>query len=122
MADIRSFADSYQSQVDERRQLGVPPLPLDKELTERLAGLRSERVRSSREFFQQNADKFHAQQDLIASYEQYADTVADTLDQAALPQRQLVLATEAALADGQAVRLADHAYRVVVERVEDLAP
>ena len=69
----------------------VDALPLDDELKERLENLREERVRSSREFFEQNADKFHAQQDMIASYEQYAETVAETLGQAPLLSRGLAL-------------------------------
>jgi ArsR family transcriptional regulator len=53
--------------------------------------LRSEREQSSREFFRQNADKFRAQQDLIASYEQYAGTVVETLASAPLSSHRKVL-------------------------------
>ena len=55
------------------------------ELAQRLGSLRGEREQSSRRFFRENADKFREQQDLIASYEQYADTVAETLA-ASLPE------------------------------------
>ncbi len=78
-------------QLQDALLQSVDALPIDGGLEQRLAELRDERVRSSREFFQQNADKFHAQQDLIASYEQYADTVAETLEQAPLAGRHLVL-------------------------------
>jgi len=60
----------------------VDAMPFETVLQERLADLRAEREQSSRAFFQQNADKFRAQQDLIASYEQYADTVAQALAEA----------------------------------------
>ena len=56
-----------------------------------LAELQRSRVRSSEQFFRQNADKFRRQQDLIASYEQYADTVAGLLRDAAIGQRRLAL-------------------------------
>ncbi len=69
----------------------VDELPLETLLQERLAGLRDEREQSSRAFFQQNADKFREQQDLIASYEQYADTVAQALAEAPLPERRVAL-------------------------------
>jgi ArsR family transcriptional regulator len=69
----------------------VDELPLAKGIEQHLAELRGERELASREFFQQNADKFRAQQDLIASYEQYADTVAQTLLEAPLQQRGLAL-------------------------------
>ncbi len=62
----------------------VDTLPFEAALQERLTGLRAEREQSSQAFFQQNADKFRAQQDLIASYEQYADTVAEALAEAPL--------------------------------------
>ncbi|MEE4660616.1 MAG: metalloregulator ArsR/SmtB family transcription factor [Halieaceae bacterium] len=69
----------------------VDALPVSAQHAARLTELRAERVRSSREFFARNADKFRAQQDLIASYEQYADTVAETLESANLQQRRLAL-------------------------------
>jgi ArsR family transcriptional regulator len=58
---------------------------------ERLQKLQEERERSSRAFFQENADKFKAQQDLIASYDQYAETVAQVLSDAPLATRKLAL-------------------------------
>ncbi|MDJ0877062.1 MAG: metalloregulator ArsR/SmtB family transcription factor [Halieaceae bacterium] len=69
----------------------VDELPLEALLRERLSELRNEREQSSRTFFQQHADEFREQQDLIASYEQYADTVAQALAEAPLAQRHTVL-------------------------------
>ncbi len=69
----------------------VDELPLESLLEGRLVGLRDEREQSSKAFFQQNADKFREQQDLIASYEQYADTVAEALAEVPISQRRLAL-------------------------------
>ena len=49
-----------------------------------LEKLCSQREENSRHFFRDNAHKFRQQQDLIASYEQYADTVAGVLADAPL--------------------------------------
>lgn len=66
-------------------------LPLPAELEQRLEQLQLQRQQLSQVFFQQNAHKFRAQQDLIASYEQYADTVAQLLNDAPLQQHRLAL-------------------------------
>jgi ArsR family transcriptional regulator len=84
-------SDTSRGRLQASLLASVDALPLDEGLQSRLAQLREERERSSREFFQQNADKFRAQQDLIASYEQYADTVAQSLAEARLHQRRLAL-------------------------------
>jgi DNA-binding transcriptional ArsR family regulator/ubiquinone/menaquinone biosynthesis C-methylase UbiE len=69
----------------------IDQLPLPAQLEQRLANLHQERERNSQQFFRHNADKFRAQQDLIASYEQYADTVAQVLAEAPLQKRHLAL-------------------------------
>lgn len=60
-------------------------------LAQRLQALHQNREENSRDFFRVNAAKFRQQQDLIASYEQYADTVAEVLANAPLQQRSTVL-------------------------------
>ncbi len=57
----------------------VDTLDLTPDEKERLRNIYHSRAALSQQFFQDNADKFKAQQDLIANYEQYADTVAQTL-------------------------------------------
>ncbi|MEE4145774.1 MAG: metalloregulator ArsR/SmtB family transcription factor, partial [Halieaceae bacterium] len=57
----------------------------------RLAQLYRQREENSRNFFRDNAHKFRQQQDLIASYEQYADTVAQMLRDAPLVRRDTAL-------------------------------
>jgi len=66
-------------------------LELPAELGAALAELHRQRERNSREFFRNNAHKFHQQQDLIASYGQYAQTVAGVLRDAPLPRRRTAL-------------------------------
>ena len=47
-------------------------------IQDRLAALHQQREENSNSFFHLNAHKFHEQQDLIASYQQYADVVAQS--------------------------------------------
>lgn len=53
--------------------------------------LYKQREENSRSFFVKNAHKFQQQQDLIASYEQYAETVAQVLKDAPLKSRNIAL-------------------------------
>jgi ubiquinone/menaquinone biosynthesis C-methylase UbiE len=46
-------------------------------ITQRLQGLYRERALNSQEFFTKHASEFHEKQDLIASHEQYGDTLED---------------------------------------------
>ena len=69
----------------------INQLTLPAELEQRLQKLQLQRQQLSQVFFTQNADKFRAQQDLIASYGQYAETVAQLINDAPLQQRQLAL-------------------------------
>jgi ubiquinone/menaquinone biosynthesis C-methylase UbiE len=58
---------------------------------QRLLSLHRQREENSRNFFRDNAHKFRQQQDLIASYEQYARTVAEVLRDAPLTSRNTAL-------------------------------
>ena len=57
----------------------VDSISLAPVVQERLEDLYRQREQNSRHFFRDNAHKFRQQQDLIASYEQYAETVAGVL-------------------------------------------
>ena len=57
----------------------------------RIDALHMQREESSRSFFTQNAHKFQQQQDLIASYDQYAETVAQLLRDAPLKHHRIAL-------------------------------
>lgn len=65
--------------------------PLASELREQIALLQQERSQIAQSFFSENADKFRAQQDLIASYPVYAEPVAQLLHNTPLKARHLAL-------------------------------
>ena len=71
--------------------LAVDQLQLPDPVEQRMALLHTQRQQSSQQFFQQNADKFRVQQDLIASYDKYADTVAQLQRDAPLRERRVAL-------------------------------
>lgn len=82
-----------------------------------LEQLQKRREENSRDFFRDNADKFREQQDLIASYEQYAGTVAEVLADAPLPGGKLAL--EIGPGDGRfLLELAPRFERVVALDIE----
>ena len=82
-ADLEALQNSIFDAVDEI------DLPVD--IQDRLAAMHRQREENSSNFFRLNAHKFHQQQDLIASYTQYADVVADVLADAHLERRGTVL-------------------------------
>ena len=69
----------------------VDAIELPQDIQSRLANLHRQREENSNNFFRLNAHKFRQQQDLIASYGQYADVVAQVLADAPLKQRRTVL-------------------------------
>lgn len=50
------------------------------DLIQRIKLVNLERTQASREFFEQNTEKFNANQDLIASYKQYGQIITEFLD------------------------------------------
>jgi len=58
----------------------VDQLTLSTDLQQRINEINRVRIKASQAFFQQNAEKFQANQDLIASYEHYGDIVTQFLD------------------------------------------
>ncbi|MEH6634994.1 MAG: metalloregulator ArsR/SmtB family transcription factor [Halioglobus sp.] len=81
--DLEGLQSSILETVDQ--------IELPTTILQRLAALQLQREANSSHFFRDNAHKFHQQQDLIANYEQYADTVAQVLKDAALAHRNTVL-------------------------------
>jgi DNA-binding transcriptional ArsR family regulator/ubiquinone/menaquinone biosynthesis C-methylase UbiE len=69
----------------------IDQMPLTRALQQQLSTVQQARENTSQLFFRQNADKFRAQQDLIASYEQYGATVAEVLQGAPLQSHGLAL-------------------------------
>jgi ArsR family transcriptional regulator len=79
--------DAVQQQIFDT----LDALALPENLARRLGTVQEQREANSRHFFRDNAHKFRQQQDLIASYEQYADTVAQILRDAPLVRRDIAL-------------------------------
>ncbi len=69
--DLEALQHSIFDAVDE--------IELPADIQDRLLALHRQREENSSNFFRLNAHKFHQQQDLIASYAQYADIVAQVL-------------------------------------------
>ncbi len=69
----------------------VDSLPLRPGVVEGIAGVHQERANSSRQFFQENANRFQAQQELIAIYQQYAEPMLELIDGANVPSRRMAL-------------------------------
>lgn len=83
----RAELEPLQSRIFQSvDQIELPP-----PVASRLEQLYRQREENSRNFFRDNAHKFRQQQDLIASYEQYADTVAQMLRDAPLPRHRSAL-------------------------------
>lgn len=98
--------------VQQQLFASLDQIELPSAVHERLVALHQQREESSRSFFRDNADKFVAQQDLIASYEQYAETVAEGLRKAPLKRSELAL--EVGPGDGRfLLELAPRFERVV---------
>jgi ArsR family transcriptional regulator len=95
----------------------VDQIALPADIEARLQALHQQREENSRNFFRDNADKFREQQDLIASYAQYAGTVAEVLRDAPLKNRALAL--EVGPGDGSfLLELAPRFDRVVALDIE----
>ena len=60
-------------------------------ITERLQDLYQERAKNSQEFFTKHAGEFHEKQDLIASHEQYGETLEDLVATLNLQQANTAL-------------------------------
>ena len=95
----------------------VDQIELPRAIGQGLQALYRQREENSRHFFRDNADKFRQQQDLIASYEQYAGTVAEVLRDAPLAQRKVAL--EIGPGDGSfLLELAPNFDRVIALDIE----
>lgn len=81
--DLEALQHSIFDAVDE--------IELPEDIQDRLLALHRQREENSSNFFRLNAHKFRQQQDLIASYTQYADIVAQVLADAPLEHRRTAL-------------------------------
>ncbi|GAB3283053.1 ArsR/SmtB family transcription factor [Parahaliea aestuarii] len=104
----RPALEALQQQIFQ----SLDEIELPQALRDNLAELQRQRVENSRTFFHHNAHKFREQQDLIASYEQYAATVAQVLRDA--PLARFGTALEVGPGDGAFLReLAPRFERVI---------
>jgi len=69
----------------------VDAQPLANHLRTHITAIQQERGQAAQAFFSENADKFRAQQDLIASYPVYAEQVTHLLNNTPLRARNLAL-------------------------------
>jgi ubiquinone/menaquinone biosynthesis C-methylase UbiE len=69
----------------------VDTLPIVEHLRESIRELQQERSQAAQIFFSENADKFRAQQDLIASYPVYAEQMTQLLNNTSLRAKNLAL-------------------------------
>ena len=79
--------EALQNQIFE----AADRIELAEPICRRLLALQRRREQNSRDFFRDNAHKFQQQQDLIASYRQYAATVEQVLRDAPLRRRRTAL-------------------------------
>lgn len=100
--------DAVQQQIFDT----LDAIALSENLAQRLATVQEQREANSRHFFRDNAHKFRQQQDLIASYEQYADTVAQILRDA--PLARLDTALEIGPGDGSFLAELSPRFRQVI--------
>jgi ArsR family transcriptional regulator len=90
----------------------IDQLPLGDALAEQLAQLQRERGSASQQFFAENAHKFRAQQDLIASYPVYAEQMTQLLSNTPLRARNLVL--EVGPGEGEFLKVLAQGFKQVI--------
>ncbi len=116
----RRALPGHTTELEELRTAlfeAVDRIELPAEVDSALDALYRQREENSRDFFRLNAHKFREQQDLIASYDQYAGTVAEVLRDAPLPSRALAL--EVGPGDGRfLLELAPRFERVIALDIE----
>jgi ubiquinone/menaquinone biosynthesis C-methylase UbiE len=81
-------------------------------ITERLQGLYQERAKNSQEFFTKHASEFHEKQDLIASHEQYGETLEDLV--ATLNLQQTTTALEIGPGEGYLLSALSQRFQQVI--------
>jgi ubiquinone/menaquinone biosynthesis C-methylase UbiE len=87
-------------------------LVLSENISERLQGLYQERALNSQEFFTKHAAEFHEKQDLIASHEQYGETLEDLV--ATLSLKQVNTALEIGPGEGALLPALSQRFKQVI--------
>ena len=86
--------------------------PVSAAVAQQLHQLHYERSQAAQLFFSENAHKFRAQQDLIASYPVYAEQMTQLLNSTRLPDRHLVL--EVGPGEGEFLAVLSQRFKQVV--------
>ena len=87
-------------------------LALAENISDRLQGLYQERATNSQEFFTKHAAEFHEKQDLIASHEQYGETLQDLV--ATLNLKQVETALEIGPGEGDLLPALSQRFQQVI--------
>ncbi len=104
--------DDALAALQQQIFINVDLLPLADSLRDHILAIQRERGQAAQTFFSENADKFRAQQDLIASYPVYAEQVTHLLNNTPLRAKNLALEIGPGEGDFLAV-LAQHFNQVV---------
>lgn len=104
--------ESPLANLQQQLFLVVDEMLLSDSLQEKVAVLRQERNQAAQTFFTENADKFRAQQDLIASYPIYADQVSNLLNNTLLKRKQLAI--EIGPGEGEFLAILSQDFKQVV--------
>lgn len=89
----RTLADQNQPQGQLLSALysAIDQIALSADTSRRIEGIKQEREEAAREFFDRHAEQFREQQELIALFDQYAESVKDLLLQTNPHKRQSAL-------------------------------
>lgn len=90
----------------------VDTLPVAEHLCGPIRELQQERSQAAQQFFSENADKFRAQQDLIASYPVYAEQMTQLLNNTSL--RDKTLALEVGPGEGEFLAVLSQQFKQVI--------
>ncbi|GAB2196860.1 ArsR/SmtB family transcription factor [Sessilibacter sp. MAH4] len=90
----------------------IDHLSVSDEVEDQLKVIRAERVSSSKEFFNQNSEKFRSQQDLIASYPVYCEQVSELIHKTKLPSQHLAI--EIGPGEGEFLAILSQSFDAVV--------
>jgi ubiquinone/menaquinone biosynthesis C-methylase UbiE/DNA-binding transcriptional ArsR family regulator len=110
----RVFLNSEDPLQPLKRALydSIDRLPGDPETEERLLEVREERARQSLDFFTRSAERFRANQDLVADAGQYAASLQELLDGMALPPKSTVI--EVGPGEGRLLPLLSRSFKQVI--------
>ena len=104
--------DHSLSALQQQLFATIDQQPVSAAVAQQLQQLHHERSEAAQLFFSENAHKFRAQQDLIASYPVYAEQMTQLLNSTPLPDRHLVL--EVGPGEGEFLAVLSQRFKQVV--------